>query len=103
LVHLACTDGYFVEDLEDAEDASRPHYGHVPMRKFDESEDKSPEQIASDLSRRYRGANPVRYTGDMNEIPQRLLMPSVHDASLWQVRVKVSALYILFFALLTSS
>jgi transcription elongation factor SPT5 len=26
----------------------------------------------------------------MNEIPQRLLMPSVHDASLWQVRVRVS-------------
>ncbi|KZP17373.1 hypothetical protein FIBSPDRAFT_30282 [Athelia psychrophila] len=24
----------------------------------------------------------------MNEVPQRLLMPSVHDASLWQVRVK---------------
>jgi transcription elongation factor SPT5 len=28
----------------------------------------------------------------MNEVPQRLLMPSVHDASLWQVRVKVSLL-----------
>jgi transcription elongation factor SPT5 len=28
----------------------------------------------------------------MNEVPQRLLMPSVHDASLWQIRVKVSRL-----------
>jgi transcription elongation factor SPT5 len=55
-----------------------------------EEEDKSPEQIARDLSRRYGGRAAVRYTGDMNEIPQRLLMPSVHDASLWQVRVRVS-------------
>ncbi|TFK70647.1 hypothetical protein BDN72DRAFT_939865 [Pluteus cervinus] len=45
-------------------------------------EDKSPEQIACDLSRRYGQQRAVRYTGDMNEIPQRLLMPSVHDASL---------------------
>ncbi|KAJ6499455.1 transcription elongation factor SPT5 [Mycena sanguinolenta] len=93
-------DNYFVEDLEDVEDASRPHYGHVPMRKFDDSDDKSPEQIASDLSRRYRGANPVRYTGDMNEIPQRLLMPSVHDASLWQVRVKTGRERDLVFSLM---
>ncbi|KAK7057324.1 transcription elongation factor SPT5 [Favolaschia claudopus] len=81
-------DNEFVGDFEDVEDASRTHYGHVPMSKFDDSDEKSPEQIASDLSRRYQNANPVRYTGDMNEIPQRLLMPSVHDASLWQVRVK---------------
>ncbi|KAF7362025.1 Transcription elongation factor SPT5 [Mycena venus] len=93
-------DKFFV-DPEDVEDSSRPHYGHVPMRKFDDSDDqKSPEQIASDLSRRYRGANPVRYTGDMNEIPQRLLMPSVHDASLWQVRVKIGRERDLVFSLM---
>ncbi|KAF8170171.1 hypothetical protein K438DRAFT_1854154 [Mycena galopus ATCC 62051] len=68
------------------------------MRKFDDSDDKSPEQIASDLSRKYRA--PVRYTGDMNEIPQRLLMPSVHDASLWQVRVKIGRERDLVFSLM---
>lgn len=45
-------------------------------------------KIAQNLRERY-GRATVRYTGDMNEVPQRLLMPSVHDANLWQVRVKV--------------
>ncbi|THU81168.1 hypothetical protein K435DRAFT_873620 [Dendrothele bispora CBS 962.96] len=53
-----------------------------------EEEEKSPKQIARDLNQRYGGQAAVCYTGDMNEIPQRLLMPSVHEASLWQVRVK---------------
>ncbi|KAF9238110.1 early transcription elongation factor of RNA pol II, NGN section-domain-containing protein [Melanogaster broomeanus] len=44
-------------------------------------------KIAKNLHERCRRAT-VRYTGDMNKVPQRLLMPSVHDASLWQVRVK---------------
>lgn len=58
------------------------------QRHFDD-EDRSPEQIARDLRQRHGGRTAVRYTGDMNEIPQRLLMPSVHDPSLWQIRVKV--------------
>jgi hypothetical protein len=88
----ACVLEGFIDDPDDADDASRPHYGALPTRrKFEDADDQSPEQIASDLTRRYRGANPVRYSGDMNEIPQRLLMPSVHDASLWQVRVKASS------------
>lgn len=50
---------------------------------------------------RYK-ARAVRYTGDMNAMPQRLLMPSVHDASLWQVRVKVdSATFFWIFVILT--
>ena len=59
-------------------------------RQFEE-EDKSPEQIAKDLSKRYGGRAALRYTGDLNDVPQRLLMPSVHDPSLWQVRVKVGS------------
>ncbi|KAK7036689.1 transcription elongation factor spt5 [Paramarasmius palmivorus] len=79
----------FIEsnDLFD-DDSTRRHHARLDTRRhLDEGEDKSPEQIARDLSNRYR-RTAVRYTGDMNEIPQRLLMPSVHDASLWQVRVK---------------
>ncbi|KAI0088854.1 hypothetical protein BDY19DRAFT_1041717 [Irpex rosettiformis] len=52
-----------------------------------ELNDQDLAKIAADFSERYR-RTAVRYTGDMNEIPQRLLMPSVHDANLWQVRVK---------------
>ncbi|KAJ6475205.1 transcription elongation factor SPT5 [Mycena vitilis] len=91
----------FIDDPDDPEDTSRPHYGALPnRRKFEDTDDQSPEQIANDLTRRYRGVNPVRYTGDMNEIPQRLLMPSVHDASLWQVRVKIGRERDLVFSLM---
>ena len=44
--------------------------------------------LAEDYSRRAQRPA-MRYSGDLNDIPQRLLMPSVHDANLWQVRVKV--------------
>lgn len=57
-------------------------------RRERELNDQDLAKIAQNLHERYRSAG-VRYTGDMNEVPQRLLMPSVHDASLWQVRVKV--------------
>lgn len=57
-------------------------------RRERELNDQDLAKIAQNLHERY-GRAAVRYTGDMNEVPQRLLMPSVHDASLWQVRVKV--------------
>ncbi|KAH7883023.1 hypothetical protein F5I97DRAFT_1960163 [Phlebopus sp. FC_14] len=56
-------------------------------RRERELNDQDLAKIAQNLHERY-GRAAIRYTGDMNEIPQRLLMPSVHDASLWQVRVK---------------
>lgn len=83
---------FFLEGFieSDAEvDGGRRHHAMLTARRLDEEEDRSPEQIAKDLSKRYGGRAALHYTGDMNEIPQRLLMPSVHDASLWQVRVKV--------------
>ncbi|KAM6501207.1 transcription elongation factor SPT5 [Amanita muscaria] len=79
-------DGFIESDVED--DASRRHHAMLTARTLHEQEDRSPEQIAKDLSKRYGGRGASHYTGDTNEIPQRLLMPSVHDASLWQVRVK---------------
>ncbi|KAL0063273.1 transcription elongation factor spt5 [Marasmius tenuissimus] len=81
-------DGFIETNDHFDDDSTRRHHALLDSRRqFDEDDDKSPEQIARDLSQRYR-RTAVRYTGDMNEIPQRLLMPSVHDASLWQVRVK---------------
>ncbi|KAI0323190.1 hypothetical protein GY45DRAFT_1341606, partial [Cubamyces sp. BRFM 1775] len=56
-------------------------------RRVREMGDRDLEQVAEDISRRYRQAT-VRYTGDMSDVPQWLLMPSVHDANLWQVRVR---------------
>ena len=71
------------------EDASRRNHALLDSsRHFEEEDLRSPEEIAKAVARRHRD-RAAPYTGDMNEIPQRLLMPSVHDASLWQVRVKV--------------
>ncbi len=87
------TEGFIESDAE--VDSTRRHHAMLSARRLDEEEDRSPEQIAKDLSKRYGGRAALHYTGDMNEIPQRLLMPSVHDASLWQVRVKVGFLFLL--------
>lgn len=74
--------------MDGDEDTARTRVHHTRLeRKFDDEDEKTAEQIAQDIRTRH-GRTAVRYTGDMNDIPQRLLMPSVHDASLWQVRVK---------------
>lgn len=74
---------------DDEEEIGRRAAGHARLDRRDrELDDQDLAKIAQDLNKRY-GRAAVRYTGDMNEVPQRLLMPSVHDASLWQVRVKV--------------
>ncbi|KXN87162.1 Transcription elongation factor SPT5 [Leucoagaricus sp. SymC.cos] len=79
----------FIEQSDDMdEDMTRRHHASLDARRQLDEEEQSPEEIAKNLSRRYAHRAAVRYTGDMNEIPQRLLMPSVQDASLWQVRVK---------------
>lgn len=72
----------------DDDGTARHHALLDSSRHFDEEDARSPEEIARAVARRHRD-RAAPYTGDMNEIPQRLLMPSVHDASLWQVRVKV--------------
>lgn len=81
---------------EGEEDVARRAADHARLdRRERELNDQDLAKIAADVSERYRRTT-VRYSGDMNEIPQRLLMPSVHDASLWQVRVRVS-LFVLYY------
>jgi transcription elongation factor SPT5 len=81
----------FIEPLAEGEDEDvnrrAAQYAGL-LRREQEQDSLDYAQIAQDLSKRYARA-PARYSGDMNEVPQRLLMPSVHDANLWQVRVKV--------------
>jgi transcription elongation factor SPT5 len=85
------TDG-FIEQHVEGEDDLHTRRAHNALLDRDETmNERDLAQLAQDLTKRYSRPN-VRYTGDMNSIPQRLLMPSVHDASLWQVRVKVRVL-----------
>ena len=54
-------------------------------RRERELEDQDAEKVAEELKERY---GRMRYQGEMNEVPQRLLMPSVEDPSLWGVRCR---------------
>ncbi|OJT06820.1 Transcription elongation factor SPT5 [Trametes pubescens] len=73
---------------EDDYDAHKNRTEHARYdRRVREMDDRELEQVAEDISLRYR-RTAVRYTGEMSDVPQRLLMPSVHDANLWQVRVR---------------
>lgn len=91
---ISCSpiDGFIAgaEGDEEEVEVHRRAADHARLdRRREELNEQDLAQIAADVSERYR-RTAVRYSGDMNEIPQRLLMPSVHDANLWQVRVKVS-------------
>lgn len=73
----------------DDDESPRRSVHHARLDRRDrELNDQDLARIAEDVSQRYK-RSAVRYTGDMNEVPQRLLMPSVQDANLWQVRCKV--------------
>jgi hypothetical protein len=90
----------FIENIDDVDDeVIRRNHAQLDSTRHFEEEVRSPEEIARAVARRHRD-RAAPYTGDMNEIPQRLLMPSVHDASLWQVRVKVW--HFLFYFSITS-
>lgn len=56
-------------------------------RRQEELNDEEIRRIADRYKQRGQSAAAL-YTGDMDQVPQRLLMPSVNDANLWQVRVK---------------
>ena len=74
----------------DDEEGPRRSVHHARLdRRERELNDQDLARIAKDVSQRYK-RSAVRFAGDMNEVPQRLLMPSVQDANLWQVRCKVS-------------
>lgn len=78
---------------------------HVQLDKRRLEEDKiSLEDIARQLTERYNPRLPSHFTGDTNEIPQRLLMPDIHDPGLWRISVKViSCLHPLIYIDLLSS
>ncbi|KAI0062514.1 transcription elongation factor Spt5 [Artomyces pyxidatus] len=83
-------DEFIAEPGGEGEDEEGPrrsvHHARLDRRER-ELNDQDLARIAEDVSQRYKRSS-IRYTGDMNEVPQRLLMPSVNDANLWQVRCK---------------
>jgi len=89
VLNLIVAEGFIANEHDVDDNLTRRHHALLDSsRHFEEEDMRSPEEIARAVASRHRD-RAAPYTGDMNEIPQRLLMPSVHDASLWQVRVKV--------------
>ncbi|TFL05740.1 hypothetical protein BDV98DRAFT_522976 [Pterulicium gracile] len=96
-------DGFIEHANDDFGDSGGGRHMASLNRKLDEDMDEQDlERIAEDIRNRNR-PTAARYTGDMNQIPQRLLMPSVHDANLWQVRVKVGKERDIVFSLMRKS
>ncbi|KAN0111674.1 hypothetical protein V8E52_008235 [Russula decolorans] len=87
----------------DDEEGPRRSVHHARLdRRERELNDQDLARIAQDVSQRYK-RSAVRFAGDMNEVPQRLLMPSVQDANLWQVRCKPGRERDLVFSLMRKS
>ncbi|TIA74829.1 hypothetical protein E3P77_01789 [Wallemia ichthyophaga] len=84
---VAGKDLEFIQENEEPEDVGRDiRGGHTTIdRRERELYDQDAEQIADSYKERFGRS---RYQGEMNEVPQRLLMPSVEDPSLWGVRCK---------------
>ncbi|KAF9078067.1 hypothetical protein BDP27DRAFT_1310713 [Rhodocollybia butyracea] len=97
-------DGFIAEEGGVEGEAGGRHHARLDKRREMESGgEKSAEDLAKEFRERYNTRKLERFTGDMNEIPQRLLMPSVHDASLWQVRVKAGRERDIVFSLMRKS
>lgn len=102
-----CANDFFIEAVgtadEDDNEDSRHHVQLDKHRQLEEDE-ISPEDIARQLTDRYKSCLPSRFTGNTNEIPQRLLVPSVHAPGLWWISVKVFTLvHLLIYSKILSS
>jgi len=87
---------FITDDAVDTEETrNRIIHGHQRIdREKDAILEQDAEQVARRIRERYKArSGQARYMGDSDQVPQRLLMPSVKDAFLWQVRVKVSNPY----------
>ncbi|CAE6402378.1 unnamed protein product [Rhizoctonia solani] len=72
---------------------------HIRYDQQRELNERDLAELAQDYKDRYQ-RSAARYTGDADQVPQRLLMPSVNDPHLFQVRVKVGREKELVFSLM---
>ena len=87
---LAKEDGFIEEDLADeTAEARRAAADNQRLDRFRrEEEDTNAEALAEELRQRYGRSARYAAQSDYAEVPQRLLMPSVEDPSLWGVPCK---------------
>lgn len=75
-------------DEEEDEDPERAAANALLDRQRLHEQELSSEEIARRLRERY--ARNDQIIEEFASVPQRMLMPSVNDANLWQIKVKVS-------------
>jgi hypothetical protein len=77
-------------DVEEDLPTSSARYRKLDMKRQEVEEDA--EQIAERLEQRYGRQDYRGFRGDLEHVPQSLLIPSVNDPKLWLVRCKVSVI-----------
>ncbi|KAJ3182149.1 transcription elongation factor spt5 [Gaertneriomyces sp. JEL0708] len=85
-------DGEFVEDREDELEEVQKMLDTRAHRELDrrreEDVEMDAEEIAERMKERYGRSESLTYRGDMEHIPQSMLMPSVEDPKLWLCKVR---------------
>src|SRR4051794_21441186 len=83
-------DGFLADPEVDGPDDS-PRRRELQHRQFDHRQEQLSEaelqRLADEVKQRH-SSSAHKFEGDMDNVPQSLLMPDVNDANLWQVRVK---------------
>jgi transcription elongation factor SPT5 len=77
-----------IAEVEEDFNQSKARYRKIDMKR-QEVEEEDAEQIAERLEQRYGRQDFRGFRGDLEHVPQSLLIPSVNDPKLWLVRCKV--------------
>ncbi|KTW26388.1 hypothetical protein T552_02870 [Pneumocystis carinii B80] len=85
-------EGFIAEEIEDLDTdhiLQNDDRQHRDLdRQLQKIEDADAERLAEEYREKYGRSSARFYRGDIETIPQRLLLPSVNDPNLWAVRCK---------------
>jgi len=80
----------FIDEVPETGAPTDEHRHRQLNRDFGRNEEMDVREIVRGIKERHGRSSAAKYDADSDNIPQRLLMPSADDPSLWRVRVKVS-------------
>lgn len=87
---LGRDDGFIQEpDAEDLEGAEEPIHRQVDRRRETEITEEEAERLADEYREKYGRSAANKYRGDSGVVPQRLLLPSVHDPSIFGINCRI--------------
>lgn len=87
---LGRDDGFIQEpDAEDLEAGQEPIHRQVDRRRDTEFNEEEAERLADEYREKYGRSAANKYRGDSGVVPQRLLLPSVHDPSIFGINCRI--------------